>query len=122
MRGHRQRIPIWLSFSALSFFYRYACALRLFGDGIVHGGGLACRRFGLWIFLITRRTSGRSINLVATLAKLLPPLGAFIVLAIADVQTGYHALDFTGVESSVFPRMNRSEHLPCLLRCGCLWR
>lgn len=76
-------------FSALSFFTDTP-ELRLFGDGntwqsIVGASAL------LWIvhFLILRGVqTAASINLVATLAKLLP-LGLFCCAGDDDVQTGY---------------------------------
>ncbi|VDZ79074.1 amino acid permease [Salmonella bongori] len=57
----------------------------------------------LWIvhFLILRGVqTAASINLVATLAKLLP-LGAFIVLAIMMFKLDTFSLDFTGIELGV---------------------
>lgn len=57
----------------------------------------------LWIvhFLILRGVqTAASINLVATLAKLLP-LGAFIVLAIMMFKLDTFTLDFTGVELGI---------------------
>ncbi len=63
-----------------------------------------CRRFSPALdcpFLILRGVqTAASINLVATLAKLLP-LGAFIVLAIMMFKLDTFTLDFTGVELGI---------------------
>ncbi|HDP7142465.1 TPA: amino acid permease [Escherichia coli] len=88
-------------FSALSFFTDTP-ELRLFGDGntwqsIVGASAL------LWIvhFLILRGVqTAASINLVATLAKLLP-LGLFVVLAIMMFKLDTFKLDFTGLALGV---------------------
>lgn len=88
-------------FSALSFFTDTP-ELRLFGDGntwqsIVGASAL------LWIvhFLILRGVqTAASINLVATLAKLLP-LGLFVVLAMMMFKLDTFKLDFTGLALGV---------------------
>ncbi|EGH1932166.1 amino acid permease [Salmonella enterica] len=88
-------------FSALSFFTDTP-ALRLFGDGNTWQAIVGASVL-LWIvhFLILRGVqTAASINLVATLAKLLP-LGAFIVLAIMMFKLDTFTLDFTGVEGAV---------------------
>lgn len=101
MRGHRQRILFGYRFSALSFFTDTP-ALRLFGDGNTWQAIVGASVL-LWIvhFLILRGVqTAASINLVATLAKLLP-LGAFIVLAIMMFKLDTFTLDFTGVELGI---------------------
>lgn len=88
-------------FSALSFFTDTP-ELRLFGDGntwqsIVGASAL------LWIvhFLILRGVqTAASINLAATLAKLLP-LGLFVVLAMMMFKLDTFKLDFTGLALGV---------------------
>lgn len=88
-------------FSALSFFTDTP-ELRLFGDGntwqsIVGASGL------LWVvhFLVLRGVqTAAGINLVATLAKLLP-LGAFIALAALAFQLDTFRLDFSGLALGV---------------------
>ncbi|KAF0789351.1 arginine:ornithine antiporter, partial [Salmonella enterica subsp. enterica serovar Worthington str. BCH-3008] len=88
-------------FSALSFFTDTP-ALRLFGDGNTWQAIVGASVL-LWIvhFLILRGVqTAASINLVATLAKLLP-LGAFIVLAIMMFKLDTFTLDFTGVELGI---------------------
>ena len=88
-------------FSALSFFTDTP-ELRLFGDGntwqSIVGASLL-----LWVvhFLVLRGVqTAATINLVATLAKLLP-LGLFIVLAFLMFRMDIFSLDFTGVELGV---------------------
>ncbi|MGF7273352.1 amino acid permease [Klebsiella pneumoniae] len=88
-------------FSALSFFTDTP-ELRLFGDGntwqsIVGASGL------LWVvhFLVLRGVqTAAGINLVATLAKLLP-LGAFVALAALAFQLDTFRLDFSGLALGV---------------------
>ncbi|NDJ57395.1 amino acid permease [Enterobacteriaceae bacterium 4M9] len=88
-------------FSALSFFTDTP-ELKLFGDGntwqsIV--GASVLLWFVHWLVLRGVQTAA-SINLVATLAKLLP-LGLFVVLAIAAFSLTTFTLDFSGVELGV---------------------
>ncbi|AGN84355.1 amino acid permease [Enterobacter sp. R4-368] len=88
-------------FSALSFFTDTP-SLRLFGDGntwqsIVGASAL------LWIVhaLVLRGVqTAASINLAATLAKLVP-LGLFIVLAALAFNLDKFRLDFSGIELGV---------------------
>ncbi|MDU2023286.1 MAG: amino acid permease, partial [Leclercia adecarboxylata] len=88
-------------FSALSFFTDTP-ELRLFGDGntwqsIVGSSVL------LWFvhFLVLRGVqTAASINLVATLAKLVP-LGLFVVLAIIAFRLDVFSMDFSGVALGV---------------------
>ncbi|HBW1980141.1 TPA: amino acid permease [Klebsiella quasipneumoniae] len=88
-------------FSALSFFTDTP-ELRLFGDGntwqsIVGASAL------LWVvhFLVLRGVqTAAGINLVATLAKLLP-LGAFVALAALAFQLDTFRLDFSGLALGV---------------------
>ncbi|HCM4296075.1 TPA: amino acid permease [Klebsiella quasipneumoniae] len=88
-------------FSALSFFTDTP-ELRLFGDGntwlsIVGASVL------LWVvhFLVLRGVqTAAGINLVATLAKLLP-LGAFVALAALAFQLDTFRLDFSGLALGV---------------------
>ncbi|MCP5998370.1 amino acid permease [Klebsiella pneumoniae] len=88
-------------FSALSFFTDTP-ELRLFGDGntwqsIVDASVL------LWVvhFLVLRGVqTAAGINLVATLAKLLP-LGAFVALAALAFQLDTFRLDFSGLALGV---------------------
>lgn len=88
-------------FSALSFFTDTPSA-RIFGDGntwqAIVGASLL-----LWIvhWLVLRGVqTAASINLIATLAKLVP-LGLFIVLALLAFKLSTFKLDFTGVELGV---------------------
>ncbi|MRT55448.1 amino acid permease [Enterobacteriaceae bacterium RIT693] len=88
-------------FSALSFFTDTP-ALRLFGDGntwqSIVGASLL-----LWMvhWLVLRGVqTAASINLVATLAKLLP-LGMFVVLAAMAFNLSTFSLDFTGIKLGV---------------------
>jgi arginine:ornithine antiporter/lysine permease len=88
-------------FSALSFFTDTP-ALRLFGDGntwqSIVGASLL-----LWMvhWLVLRGVqTAASINLVATLAKLLP-LGMFVVLAAMAFNLPTFSLDFTGIKLGV---------------------
>lgn len=88
-------------FSALSFFTDTP-ELRLFGDGntwqSIDGASVL-----LWVvhFLVLRGVqTAAGINLVATLAKLLP-LGAFVALAALAFQLDTFRLDFSGVALGV---------------------
>ena len=88
-------------FSALSFFTDTP-SLRLFGDGntwqsIV--GASVMLWFVHWLVLRGVQTAA-SINMAATLAKLLP-LGMFIVLAVIAFRLPTFSLDFTGIELGV---------------------
>lgn len=88
-------------FSALSFFTDTP-ALRLFGDGNTWQAIVGASVL-LWVvhFLVLRGVqTAASINLVATLAKLLP-LGAFIVLAAMAFRSDVFRLDFSGVALGV---------------------
>ena len=88
-------------FSALSFFTDTP-ALRLFGDGNTWQAIVGASVL-LWVvhFLVLRGVqTAASINLVATLAKLLP-LGAFIVLAAMAFRSDLFRLDFSGVALGV---------------------
>ncbi|MTH46107.1 amino acid permease [Intestinirhabdus alba] len=83
-------------FSALSFFTDTP-SLRLFGDGNTWQAILGASLL-LWLFhfLILRGVqTAASINLAATLAKLLP-LGLFIALAAVMFKSDTFSLDFTG--------------------------
>ncbi len=101
MRSHRQRLLSGDRFFRVKLFY-YMLELRLFGDGntwqsIVGASAL------LWIvhFLFLRGVqTAASINLVATLAKLLP-LGLFVVLAMMMFKLDTFKLDFTGLALGV---------------------
>ncbi len=87
-------------FSALSFFTDTP-ELRLFGDGNTWQSIVGASTL-LWIvhFLILRGVqTAASINLVATLAKLLP-LGLFVVLAMM-FKLDTFKLDFTGLALGV---------------------
>lgn len=88
-------------FSALSFFTDTP-ELKLFGDGNTWQsiiGASVLLWFVHWLVLRGVQTAA-SINLVATLAKLLP-LGLFVVLAIAAFSLTTFTLDFSGVELGV---------------------
>lgn len=88
-------------FSALSFFTDTP-ALRLFGDGNTWQAIVGASVL-LWVvhFLVLRGVqTAASINLVATLAKLLP-LGAFIVLAAMAFRSDVFRLDFSGAALGV---------------------
>ena len=88
-------------FSALSFFTDTP-ELRLFGDGNTWQSIIGASVL-LWVvhFLVLRGVqTAASINLVATLAKLLP-LGLFIVLAIIMFKLDTFSLDFTGLALGV---------------------
>ncbi|SUX73853.1 arginine/ornithine antiporter [Citrobacter freundii] len=88
-------------FSALSFFTDTP-ELRLFGDGNTWQSIVGASVL-LWVvhFLVLRGVqTAASINLVATLAKLLP-LGLFIVLAFMLFKLDTFTLDFTGVALGV---------------------
>ncbi|HED2428380.1 TPA: amino acid permease [Citrobacter freundii] len=88
-------------FSALSFFTDTP-ELRLFGDDNTWQSIVGASML-LWIvhFLVLRGVqTAASINLVATLAKLLP-LGLFIVLAFMLFKLDTFTLDFTGVALGV---------------------
>ncbi|AMR15883.1 amino acid permease [Klebsiella quasipneumoniae] len=88
-------------FSALSFFTDTP-ELRLFGDGNTWQSIVGASVL-LWVvhFLVLRGVqTAAGINLVATLAKLLP-LGAFIALAALAFQLDTFRLDFSGLALGV---------------------
>lgn len=88
-------------FSALSFFTDTP-ELRLFGDGNTWQSIVGASVL-LWVvhFLVLRGVqTAAGINLVATLAKLLP-LGAFVALATLAFQLDTFRLDFSGVALGV---------------------
>ena len=88
-------------FSALSFFTD-SPELRLFGDGNTWQSIVGASVL-LWVvhFLVLRGVqTAAGINLVATLAKLLP-LGAFVALAALAFQLDTFRLDFSGVALGV---------------------
>ncbi|HDC4340642.1 TPA: amino acid permease [Klebsiella quasipneumoniae] len=88
-------------FSALSFFTDTP-ELRLFGDGNTWQSIVGASVL-LWVvhFLVLRGVqTAAGINLVATLAKLLP-LGAFVALAALAFQLDTFRLDFSGLALDV---------------------
>lgn len=88
-------------FSALSFFTDTP-EMRLFGDGNTWYSVVGASVL-LWIvhFLVLRGVqTAASINLVATLAKLVP-LGLFIVLAALAFNSDLFTLDFHGIDLGV---------------------
>ncbi|SPX55413.1 Arginine/ornithine antiporter ArcD [Klebsiella pneumoniae] len=88
-------------FSALSFFTDTP-ELRLFGDGNTWQSIVGASVL-LWVvhFLVLRGVqTAAGINLVATLAKLLP-LGAFVALAALAFQLDTFHLDFSGLALGV---------------------
>ncbi|HBW3871221.1 TPA: amino acid permease [Klebsiella pneumoniae] len=88
-------------FSALSFFTDTP-ELRLFGDGNTWQSIVGASVL-LWVvhFLVLRGVqTAAGINLVATLAKLLP-LGAFVTLAALAFQLDTFRLDFSGLALGV---------------------
>lgn len=88
-------------FSALSFFTDTP-KLRLFGDGNTWQSIVGASVL-LWVvhFLVLRGVqTAAGINLVATLAKLLP-LGAFVALAALAFQLDTFRLDFSGLALGV---------------------
>lgn len=88
-------------FSALSFFTDTP-ELRLFGDGNTWQSIIGASVL-LWMvhWLVLRGVqTAASINLVATLAKLIP-LGLFVVLAAMAFQLRTFTLDFSGLELGV---------------------
>ena len=88
-------------FSALSFFTDTP-ELRLFGDGNTWQSIVGASVL-LWVvhFLVLRGVqTAAGINLVATLAKLLP-LGAFVALAALALQLDTFRLDFSGLALGV---------------------
>jgi arginine:ornithine antiporter/lysine permease len=88
-------------FSALSFFTDTP-ELRLFGDGNTWQSIVGASVL-LWMvhWLVLRGVqTAASINLVATLAKLLP-LGMFVVLAAVAFKLSTFSLDFTGIKLGV---------------------
>ncbi|HGH3418087.1 amino acid permease [Klebsiella pneumoniae] len=88
-------------FSALSFFTDTP-ELRLFGDGNTWQSIVGASVL-LWVvhFLVLRGVqTAAGINLVATLAKLLP-LGAFVALAALAFQQDTFRLDFSGLALGV---------------------
>lgn len=88
-------------FSALSFFTDTP-ELRLFGDGNTWQSIVGASVL-LWVvhFLVLRGVqTAAGINLVATLAKLVP-LGLFIVLAAIAFNSDIFTLDFHGIDLGV---------------------
>lgn len=88
-------------FSALSFFTDTP-EMRLFGDGNTWHSVVGASVL-LWIvhFLVLRGVqTAASINLVATLAKLVP-LGLFIVLAALAFNSDLFTIDFHGIDLGV---------------------
>ena len=88
-------------FSALSFFTDTP-ELRLFGDGNTWQSIVGASVL-LWVvhFLVLRGVqTAASINLAATLAKLVP-LGLFIVLAAIAFNSDVFTLDFRGIDLGV---------------------
>ncbi|NIF47644.1 amino acid permease [Enterobacter sp. Ap-1006] len=88
-------------FSALSFFTDTP-ELRLFGDGNTWQSIVGASVL-LWMvhWLVLRGVqTAAGINLVATLAKLLP-LGMFVVLAAVAFKLSTFSLDFTGIKLGV---------------------
>ncbi|SQC35631.1 amino acid permease [Kluyvera cryocrescens] len=88
-------------FSALSFFTDTP-ELRLFGDGNTWQSIVGASVL-LWVvhFLVLRGVqTAASINLAATLAKLVP-LGLFIVLAVIAFNSDVFTLDFHGIDLGV---------------------
>lgn len=88
-------------FSALSFFTDTP-TLRLFGDGNTWQAIIGASAL-LWIvhFLVLRGVqTAAGINLIATLAKLLP-LGLFIILAALAFQSKTFSIDFKGLALGV---------------------
>lgn len=88
-------------FSALSFFTDTP-ELRLFGDGNTWQSIVGASVL-LWVvhFLVLRGVqTAASINLAATLAKLVP-LGLFIVLAAIAFNSDVFTLDFHGIDLGV---------------------
>ncbi|MFP5593902.1 amino acid permease [Kluyvera sp. 142486] len=88
-------------FSALSFFTDTP-EMRLFGDGNTWHSIVGASIL-LWVvhFLVLRGVqTAASINLVATLAKLVP-LGLFIVLAALAFNSDVFTLDFHGIDLGV---------------------
>ncbi|HED1541722.1 TPA: amino acid permease [Kluyvera cryocrescens] len=88
-------------FSALSFFTDTP-ELRLFGDGNTWQSIVGASVL-LWVvhFLVLRGVqTAASINLAATLAKLVP-LGLFIVLATIAFNSDVFTLDFHGIDLGV---------------------
>ncbi|WP_227317581.1 amino acid permease [Cedecea davisae] len=88
-------------FSALSFFTDTP-ELRLFGDGNTWQSIIGASVL-LWMvhWLVLRGVqTAASINLVATLAKLLP-LGMFVVLAFMAFKLSTFTFDFSGLELGV---------------------
>lgn len=88
-------------FSALSFFTD-SPELRLFGDGNTWQSIVGASVL-LWVvhFLVLRGVqTAASINLAATLAKLVP-LGLFVVLAAIAFNSDVFTLDFHGIDLGV---------------------
>jgi arginine:ornithine antiporter/lysine permease len=88
-------------FSALSFFTDTP-SLRLFGDGNTWQSIVGASVL-LWLvhWLVLRGVqTAASINVAATLAKLLP-LGLFIALAVAAFSLHTFRLDFSGINTGV---------------------
>ncbi|STV90775.1 Arginine/ornithine antiporter ArcD [Klebsiella pneumoniae] len=94
--------PIWLSSFRRSVFFTDTPELRLFGDGNTWQSIVGASIL-LWVvhFLVLRGVqTAAGINLVATLAKLLP-LGAFVALAALAFQLDTFRLDFSGLALGV---------------------
>ncbi|HBX8326993.1 amino acid permease [Klebsiella pneumoniae] len=88
-------------FSALSFFTDTP-ELRLFGDGNTWQSivGASVLLWGVHFLVLRGVQTAAGINLVATLAKLLP-LGAFVALAALAFQLDTFRLDFSGLALGV---------------------
>ena len=105
-------------FSALSFFTDTP-ELRLFGDGNTWQSIVGASVL-LWVvhFLVLRGVqTAAGINLVATLAKLLP-LGAFVALAALAFQLDTFRLDFSGLALGV-PVWEQVKNTMLIILCGC---
>ncbi len=101
MRGDRQRLLSGYRLFGAQFFTDTP-ELRLFGDGNTWQSIVGASVL-LWIvhFLVLRGVqTAAGINLVATLAKLLP-LGAFVALAALAFQLDTFRLDFSGLALGV---------------------
>lgn len=85
-------------FSALSFFTDTP-QLRIFGDGNTWQSivGASCLLWIVHALVLRGVQTAASINLAATLAKLVP-LGLFVVLAALAFNFDKFKLDFTGIE------------------------
>nr|MDQ6120427.1 amino acid permease [Klebsiella pneumoniae subsp. pneumoniae] len=101
VRGDRQRLLSGYRLFGAQFFTDTP-ELRLFGDGNTWQSIVGASVL-LWIvhFLVLRGVqTAAGINLVATLAKLLP-LGAFVALAALAFQLDTFRLDFSGLALGV---------------------